>query len=95
MYLPDREMHYTVFAAVPFDNRHILYNYDFMNQRTFRLFFNEILSVRTLDAVFAEDAAVLADDRVLILSTCLSANQNERFLVCGKLSETIPIKTSD
>ena len=95
VYLPDRELHYTVFAAVPFDNRHILYNYNFTNQRTFRLFFNEILSVRTLDAVFAEDAAVLADDRVLILSTCLSANQNERFLVCGKLSETIPIKTSD
>lgn len=95
VYLPDRELHYTVFAAVPFDNRHILYNYDFTNRRTFRLFFNEILSVRTLDAVFAEDAAVLADDRALILSTCLSANQNERFLVCGKLSETIPIKTSD
>lgn len=95
VYLPDRELHYTVFAAVPFDNRHILYNYDFTNRRTFRLFFNEILSVRTLDAVFAENAAVLADDRVLILSTCLSANQNERFLVCGKLSETIPIKTSD
>lgn len=95
VYLPDRELHYTVFAAVPFDDRHILYNYDFTNQRTFRLFFNEILSVRTLDAVFAEDASVLADDRVLILSTCLSANQNERFLVCGKLSETIPIITTD
>ena len=95
VYLPDQELHYTVFAAVPFDNRHILYNYDFTNRRTFRLFFKEILSVRALDAVFVENVSVLAGDRVLILSTCLSANQNNRFLVCGKLSETIPIKTTD
>ena len=91
VYLPDRELHYTVFAAVPFDSRHILYNYDFTNQRTFRLFFNELLSVRALAAVYADNATVLADDHVLILSTCLVGNRNNRFLVCGKLSETIPI----
>ena len=90
VYLPDRELHYTVFAAVPFDNRHILYNYDFTNRRTFRLFFQEILSVRAIEAVYAENAAVQADDKILILSTCITGNRNKRFLVCGKLSQTIP-----
>ena len=90
VYMPDRELHYEVFAAVPFDNRHILYNYDLSDERTFRLLFREILSVRSLEAVFADDAAVSSDDNVLILSTCLAGNNKNRFLVCGKLSEVIP-----
>lgn len=94
IYLPDRELHYEVFAAVPFDNRHILYNYDLSDKRTFRLFFQEILSVRSLEAVFAEDAAIQSDEKALILSTCLTGNRSKRFLVCGKLSETVPAETS-
>lgn len=90
IYLPDRELHFTVFAAVPYDNRHILYNYDFTNKRTFRLFFQEILSVRAMQAVYAEDAAVSSDERTIILSTCLTGDRDKRFLVCGKLSQTIP-----
>lgn len=90
IYLPERELHFTVFAAVPYDNRHILYNYDFTNKRTFRLFFQEILSIRAIQAVYAEDAAVSSDERTIILSTCLTGNRSNRFLVCGKLSETIP-----
>ena len=86
VYLPDRELRYTVFAAVPFDNRHILYNYDFTDQRTFRLFFKEILSVRSLEASFAEDASVQEGDTILILSTHLKSDSSKRFLVCAKLS---------
>ena len=42
LYLPDQEIHATVFAAVPYDNRHILYNYDFDDQRMTRLFLNSV-----------------------------------------------------
>lgn len=94
IYMPDREMHYKVFAAVPFDNRHILYNYDMSDERTFRLFFQEILSVRSLEAVFAEDIFVQSDEKVVILSTCLTGDRSKRFLVCGKLSETVPDVTN-
>lgn len=90
IYLPDQELHYEVIAAVPFDKRHILYNYDFSDDRTFRLFFQEILSVRSLEAVIAENAAIQSNERALILSTCLTGNRNMRFLVCGKLVETVP-----
>lgn len=90
IYLPDQELHYEVFAAVPFDKRHILYNYNFSDERTFRLFFQEILSVKSLDAVITENATIQSDERALILSTCLIGNRNMRFLVCGKLIETVP-----
>lgn len=96
IYLPDKELHYDVFAAVPFDNRHILHSYDFTNRRTFRLFFKEILSVRTLEAAFAEDASVQPDDKTVILSTCLlGSNHEKRFLICGKLSQTIPVEINN
>ena len=93
VYLPERELHYTVFAAVPFDKRHILYNYDFTNQRTFRLFFQKIMSVRALNAVFAEGESIQSGDSALILSTCLNGDRSRRFLVCGKLSQTISTGT--
>lgn len=90
VYLPDRELHYTVFAAVPYDSRHILYNYDFTNERTFRMFFQELLSIRAMQAVYAEDAAVSPGEKTIFLSTCLIGNRKNRFLVCGKLVETVP-----
>lgn len=90
VYLPERELHFTVFAAVPFDNRHILYNYDFTEERTFRLFFQSILSVHAMTAVYADDALVQPDEQVLILSTCLEGNRAKRYLVCAKLAATLP-----
>ena len=90
VYLPDQELHYTVFAAVPFDNRHILYNYDFSDRRTIRSFFQELLSVNAAEAVFAEKPSVQEDDTILILSTCLKGDRTRRFLVCAKLAQTIP-----
>lgn len=92
IYLPEREMHFTVFAAVPYDKRHILYNYDFSDRRTFRLFFDEILSIRAMEGVFAENASVTSGEQVLILSTCLAGNSQNRFLVCAKLAYSEPVE---
>ncbi|MDD3228837.1 MAG: class B sortase [Oscillospiraceae bacterium] len=86
IYLPERELHFEVFAAVPYGNCHILHNYDFSDRRTFRLFFDGILSVRAIEAVFSEDTLVQSGDQVLILSTCLVGNRTNRFLVCAKYS---------
>ncbi len=85
VYLPDREMHFTIFAAVPFDNWHILYNCNFSDTRAFNVFFNGILSIRAIGANFNENTSVEPDHQVLILSTCLKGNSNKRFLVCAKL----------
>lgn len=42
VYLPEKELHYKVFAAVPYDNRHILYTYDFTSKRRYNAFLNSI-----------------------------------------------------
>lgn len=88
VYLPESELHYKVFAAVPYDNRHILYNYDFTNKRIFRIFFMDIMSIRSLGAAFDSDVSINTDDKVLVLSTCLLSDRNKRFLVFAKLADT-------
>ena len=87
VYLPEEEKHYTVFAAVPYDKWHILYNYDFSKPRMFWKFFDKIYSIRSLDANFAEDVTLTEEDHILILSTCLKGNSDQRYLVLAKLEE--------
>lgn len=81
VYLPDREYHYQVFAAVPYDNRHILYNYDCTDSRRFNALLNSIYEVREIGAQFASGVTVSTDDKVLVLSTCLAGNSQRRYLV--------------
>ena len=87
VYLEDRELHYNVFAAVPYDTRHILYNYDFSNKRIFGAFFQSIFDIRSLDSTLDLEKYSESEGNVLILSTCLSGNSDNRFLVMGRLSE--------
>ena len=84
VYLSDRKLEYEVFAAVPYDNRHILYSYDFNNPRVFRAFFQSIEAIRSLNAN-ARGAMPDPDDKVLILSTRLHGDGKQRFLVMAKL----------
>jgi sortase B len=89
IYLPDQELHYTIFAAVPYDNRHILYTYDCTEADQFLAFLNTITSVRAIGANFAEDLTVTEEDQLIVLSTCLSGNHNGRFLVLARLDTGI------
>lgn len=85
--LPDKQLIYEVFAAVPYDTRHILYNYDFSNRRIFRAFFNSIAEIRSFNAYFDSGNFPTVDDKVVILSTCLMGDSTQRFLVMAKRSE--------
>ncbi len=85
IYLPDKKLQYTVFAAVPFSKAHILYNYDFKRHRAAEAFYNAIFSTRELGGYIDRDAFKGADTRSLILSTCLKGNNQKRFLVIAQL----------
>ena len=81
VYLPDKELHYTVFAAVPYDNRHILYNYDPTDPRRVTAFLDSVYGVREIGAQFSDTVTVSAEDQILVLSTCLAGNSQKRYLV--------------
>ncbi|MCC8121348.1 MAG: class B sortase, partial [Oscillospiraceae bacterium] len=89
VYLPESELHYQVFAAVPYSDIHILYNYDFENSRQSSAFFDSVFAVRTIGAQFSGDTEIGTEDCVLILSTCLQGDNSSRYLVLAKLYETV------
>ena len=89
VYLPDRELHYQVRAAVPYDNRHILYQYDFDDTQSYSDFLYSVYNVRALGANYAEQT-METDDSLLVLSTCLKGNRKNRFLVLAALEQTVP-----
>lgn len=87
IYQPDRELTYRVFAAVPYDNSHVLYYHDFTDADIFDRFFRDITDMRDLAARVDRSARPEAGDKVVILSTCLTGDSNRRFLVMGVLTE--------
>ncbi len=85
IYLPDKKLEYEVFAAVPYDMRHILYNYDFTDSRIFSSFFKSIVSIRSFNANVNAEEKPRYGDKVLVLSTCLKGDSTKRYLVMAKL----------
>ena len=85
VYLPDQELHYQVFAAVPYSKKHVLYYHDFNDPEVFQAFLDkEVLSVRSINAAIDQEAEVSVTDRLLILSTCLKGDNQQRYLVVAK-----------
>ena len=76
---------YEIFAAHEYSDAHILYGHDYTEEREFTGYLGEIQNVRNMENVLREDVEVVAGDRILTLSTCISSKPNNRFLVQGVL----------
>lgn len=87
VYLPDQERHYEAFAALPFENDHILYYYDFKQDSDFQAFLNRVYSVRRIGAGISQEIQATPEDQLLILSTCLSGNNKKRYLVLARRAD--------
>ncbi len=83
IYLPDREMHFEIFAALPYSRMHLLYYYQTEKKAAFDLLINDIYATRKLSAVLIEERKPEFGDQVLVLSTCLSGDNRYRYLVLG------------
>ena len=84
IYTPDEVLHYEIFAAYTYDNRHLLKEFDFEDSEVFRLYLQDILRMKSMGANIRREAEVHADDRIVTLSTCNGINE-QRYLVQGVL----------
>ena len=90
VYTPEKEFRYEVFAASEYTNLHIPYAYShFADPESIPQFVQTLRSYHTMNRQFDDSVQVSGDDRILILSTCLSQNQDQRFLVLARLVEEI------
>lgn len=93
VYLPDRELVYEIFAATPHSREHLLLNHDFNNKKDYDEFFAELLGEKSLSANFLDGVTPkYSTDKVLTLSTCFRANNQQRYIVQGILVKEIPGK---
>ena len=82
IFLPDEVLHYRVFAAIDYDERHILDRYDFTKKEEFDQF---LQTVFTAPGVFDDSITVNSRDHILILSTCRQWwSPGQRYLVLAK-----------
>lgn len=86
IYTPDGMLVYEVFSAHETTDEHILYAHNWFEQKSdFEKYIEESKDIRSMGNVLREDVEVDGDDRVLTLSTCISAKPNNRFVVQGVL----------
>ena len=71
---------YKVFAAITYDNRHLMYSFDFNQESGLQAFLDSIRKVNNLNTYIDETIEVTSSDKIITLSTC-NGNKKQRFLV--------------
>ena len=81
VYLPDKILHYRIFAAYLYDSRHLLESFDFSDPAVMENYLNSIQSLRDMNANIDTQIELDGSDKVITLSTCYQGRDDKRFLV--------------
>lgn len=87
IYLPDRILHYQIFAAYVSDNRHLMLNYDWKEAGVMEQYLEEVFSNQDPSAHIDAEMEVTEKDHILTLSTCNHGIDEQRYLVQAVLME--------
>lgn len=87
IYLPDRVLHYTIFAAYTYDDRHLMYSFDFSNEDIYRSYLESIFGMRDMYSNIDKEIKVSSDESIITLATCVSGVPDKRYLVQAVLQE--------
>ena len=91
IYTPDRVLRYRIFASYRYDDRHLLYSFDYAAEEGRSGYLKEIRGIRSMSAVLDDQVEVTAQDRLVTLSTCVSGRAENRYLVQAVLVDDIPV----
>lgn len=87
IYTPEKMLTYRIFAAVVYDDRHIMNTFDFRLDTERQAFLDSVYSVRDMSSVIRQDIPVDTDSRIITLSTCVTGQDEKRFLVGAVLQD--------
>lgn len=87
IFLPGRKLTYYIVSAYKYDDRHILNTFDFSDTKVLREYFDYVMNPHSLLKNIREDAALSEDDKLVVLSTCLTYGYSGRYLVNGVLTK--------
>ncbi|MCL2052006.1 MAG: class B sortase [Lachnospiraceae bacterium] len=81
IYLPDREIRYRIFAAYVYDDRHLMYSFDFKNPDVYSAYLKAIFDIRDISANIDKEMEITKEDKIITLVTCISGQDDKRLLV--------------
>ena len=80
IYTPTAEIHFKIFAAYKFDNRHLLSHINFWDPEVYAAYLEDIRSQNSPNAYVRTDVPVSKDNCILTLSTC-TGDPDRRYIV--------------
>ena len=95
IYLPDKVLHYTIFAAHIYDDRHLLYSFDFTDPEVYEKYLQSVFDTRDMSANIDKEMTVINEDQIITLVTCIGSQPNNRLLVQAVLTEREPGTEAD
>lgn len=81
IYTPEKELGYTIFAAYVYDDRHLLYSFDFTDSSVYGTYLEDVKNMRSLNALYREGVEVTPEDKIITLVTCMGNQPEKRLLV--------------
>lgn len=90
IYMPDKILHYQIFAAYLFDNRHLMQSINFQNKDIYAAYLDMVKGIRDMNASIDTSVEVTAEDKIITLSTCYGGMSDKRYLVQAVLVSTEP-----
>lgn len=81
IYTPEETIVYEVFAAYIYDDRHLLYSFDFTDEQVYSDYLDEIFSRRDMQTNLNTEVEVTTESCIITLSTCISNQAESRLFV--------------
>lgn len=87
IYTPEKQLNYTIFAAYVYDDRHLLYSFNFADKAVYSNYIDGIVNMRSMNANIRKDVSVTGDSKIITLVTCMANQPEKRLLVQAVLQE--------
>ncbi len=85
VYTPGHILTYRIFSTFVYDDRHLLYAFNFNDRESYADFLEQALHPASMTRQVRQDVTVTPDDRIITLSTCTDYNMKQRVLLEGVL----------
>ena len=72
-----------------YDDRHLLYNFDFSDAQVYERYLNDIFERRDMSANIRTNMNITCEDKIITLVTCMSQQPEKRLLVQAVLNKEL------
>ena len=90
IYMPGKKLTYQIVSAFKYDDRHIMNTFDFSLEEDLAKFQSDVTNPNSnvKNVRPALEVPIDQDSKIVVLSTCITGQKSNRYLVCGVLVET-------